>query len=161
MIRRVFNQVLVAIGFLCGNSLGEEIDWVIDPLKSFLQMGMDRNIVVFDGDNSKTKLSRRLVALMKVVMRRNHKHIDAEGKEHRGHGKLTTIYVCEDHYKLKRNKIFGVEIITISSQDYDKLREYYVGKGASFPKGTKELIIGLDESKGIVLNETYVLLGAI
>ena len=142
-----------------------------DGWHTLLAAGVDRNILVFDGDATAGLFSKRLVSLMQTVMRRNSGGNSASV----GRGRLTDLYVSPEALEDVRNwgldqvdevtrreiysapeggapitRIFGVNI-----QDLDELgegQEYQTfltssnGLAGSLQASDLELVVGLDQS---------------
>jgi len=142
-----------------------------DGWHTLLAAGVDRNILVYDGDATAGLFSKRLVSLMQTVMRRNSGGNSASV----GRGRLTDLYVSPEALEDVRNwgldqvdevtrreiysapeggapitRIFGVNI-----QDLDELgegQEYQTfltssnGLAGSLQASDLELVVGLDQS---------------
>jgi hypothetical protein len=139
-----------------------------DGWHTLLAAGVDRNILVFDGDAPAGMFTKRLVSLMQTVMRRN-----AGGNTGSlNRGRLTTIYVSPEALEDVRNwgldqvsdavrtqiynttgespvtSLFGVNL-----RDLDELGEgqeyqnfYTQALGGAVQGQDLELVIGLDQS---------------
>jgi len=140
-----------------------------DGWHTLLAAGVDRNILVFDGDATAGMFTKRLVSLMQVTMRRN-----AGGNTGSANrGRLTDLYVSPEALEDVRNwgldqvdevtrreiyiatengapitRIFGVNL-----RDLDELGEgqeyqtfYLNGLGGALQASDSELVIGLDQS---------------
>jgi len=139
-----------------------------DGWHTLLAAGVDRNILVFDGDATAGMFSKRLVSLMQTVMRRN-----AGGNTGSANrGRLTTLYVSPEALEDVRNwgldqvsdavrtqiyntpgeapvtRIFGVDL-----RDLDELGEgqeyqtfYQQALGGAVQASDLELVIGLDQT---------------
>ena len=140
-----------------------------DGWHTILAAGVDRNVLVYDGDATAGMFSKRLVSLMQTVMRRNSGGNSASV----GRGRLTDMYVSPEALEDVRNwgldqidevtrreiytaseggapitRIFGVNL-----HDMDELgagQEYQdffdVDLGGALASGDTELVIGLDQS---------------
>ena len=147
-----------------------------DGWHTLLAAGVDRNILVFDGDATDGMFSKRLVSLMQTVMRRNSGGNSASV----GRGRLTDLYVSPEALEDVRNwgldqvdevtrreiytasedgapitRIFGVNL-----HDIDELGEgqeyqsFFTSQLSGSLQGTdKELVIGLDQSS----NDSFVM----
>ena len=150
-----------------------------DGWHTLLAAGVDRNILVFDGDATAGLFSKRLVSLMQTVMRRNSGGNSASV----GRGRLTDIYVSPEALEDVRNwgldqvdevtrreiysapeggapitRIFGVNL-----HDLDEIGEgqEYQSFYTSDLSGTLhqsspadvELVVGLDQSS----NDSFVM----
>jgi hypothetical protein len=139
-----------------------------DGWHTLLAAGVDRNILVYDGDATAGMFSKRLVSLMQTVMRRN-----AGGNTGSANrGKLTTLYVSPEALEDVRNwgldqvsdavrtqiyntpgeapvtRIFGVDL-----RDLDELGEgqeyqlfFQQALGGAVQASDLELVIGLDQT---------------
>ena len=139
-----------------------------DGWHTLLAAGVDRNILVYDGDATAGMFSKRLVSLMQTVMRRN-----AGGNTGSANrGRLTTLYVSPEALEDVRNwgldqvsdavrtqiyntpgeapvtRIFGVDL-----RDLDELGEgqeyqtfYQQALGGAVQASDLELVIGLDQT---------------
>jgi len=140
-----------------------------DGWHTLLAAGVDRNILVYDGDATAGLFSKRLVSLMQTVMRRNSGGNSASV----GRGRLTDIYVSPEALEDIRNwgfdqvdettrreiytaptggapitRIFGVNL-----RDLDELGEgqeyqsFFVNElGGTVQASDLELVVGLDLS---------------
>lgn len=147
-----------------------------DGWHTLLAAGVDRNILVYDGDATDGMFSKRLVSLMQTVMRRNSGGNSASV----GRGRLTDLYVSPEALEDVRNwgldqvdevtrreiytasedgapitRIFGVNL-----HDIDELGEgqeyqnFFTSQLSGQLQGTdKELVIGLDQSS----NDSFVM----
>jgi hypothetical protein len=147
-----------------------------DGWHTLLAAGVDRNILVYDGDATDGMFSKRLVSLMQTVMRRNSGGNSASV----GRGRLTDLYVSPEALEDVRNwgldqvdevtrreiytasedgapitRIFGVNL-----HDIDELGEgqeyqsFFSSQLSGSLQGTdKELVIGLDQSS----NDSFVM----
>jgi hypothetical protein len=147
-----------------------------DGWHTLLAAGVDRNILVFDGDATRGMFSKRLVSLMQTVMRRN-----AGGNTGSANrGRLTDLYVSPEALEDVRNwgldqvdevtrreiytaneggapitRIFGVNL-----HDLDELgegQEYQVffegDLAGDLQASDDELVVGLDQSA----NDSFVM----
>lgn len=138
-----------------------------DGMHVVLGAGVDRNILVYDSDASSGQLTKRLISLMKLFMRRN-----AGGNSTSvNRGKLTDIMLSPDAMEDIRNwgvdivdevtrreiymaadgmvnRIFGVNLHDIdelgTGQEYQLFFENVLG--GSVASGDVEVVIGLDLS---------------
>ena len=140
-----------------------------DGWHTLLAAGVDRNVLVFDGDASAGMFSKRLVSLMQTVMRRN----GGGNTGSANRGRLTTLYVSPEALEDVRNwgldqvsdavrtsiynapeggapitRIFGVDL-----RDLDELGEgqeyqlfYQQALGGAVQASDLELVIGLDQT---------------
>jgi hypothetical protein len=140
-----------------------------DGWHTLLAAGVDRNILVYDGDATAGLFSKRLVSLMQTVMRRN----SGGNSASLGRGRLTDIYVSPEALEDIRNwgfdqvdettrreiytaatggapitRIFGVNL-----RDLDELGEgqeyqsFFVNElGGTVQASDLELVVGLDLS---------------
>ena len=149
-----------------------------DGWHTILAAGVDRNILVYDGDAVDGMFSKRLVSLMQTVMRRNSGGNSASV----GRGRLTDLYVSPEALEDVRNwgldqvdevtrreiytapeggapitRIFGVNL-----HDLDELGEgqeyqdFFTGASnlnADLKTGDVELVVGLDQST----NDSFVM----
>ena len=147
-----------------------------DGWHTILAAGVDRNILVYDGDATAGMFSKRLVSLMQTVMRRN-----AGGNTgSAGRGRLTDLYVSPEALEDIRNwgldqidevtrreiysapeggapitRVFGVNL-----HDLDELGEgqeyqtFFTGSlSGAVQASDLELVVGLDQSS----NDSFVL----
>jgi len=147
-----------------------------DGWHTLLAAGVDRNILVFDGDATAGLFSKRLVSLMQTVMRRNSGGNSASV----GRGRLTDLYVSPEALEDVRNwgldqvdevtrreiytateggapitRIFGVNL-----HDLDELGEgqeyqnfFTVELSGAVQASDLEIVIGLDQST----NDSFVM----
>lgn len=147
-----------------------------DGWHTLLAAGVDRNIIVFDGDATAGLFSKRLVSLMQTVMRRNSGGNSASV----GRGRLTDLYVSPEALEDVRNwgldqvdevtrreiytaqeggapitRIFGVNL-----HDLDELGEgqeyqnfFTVELSGAVQASDLELVVGLDQST----NDSFVM----
>jgi hypothetical protein len=147
-----------------------------DGWHTLLAAGVDRNILVFDGDATAGLFSKRLVSLMQTVMRRNSGGNSASV----GRGRLTDLYVSPEALEDVRNwgldqvdevtrreiytaseggapitRIFGVNL-----HDLDELGEgqeyqtfFTSDLSGSVQSSDTELVVGLDQST----NDSFVM----
>ena len=147
-----------------------------DGWHTILAAGVDRNILVYDGDATAGMVSKRLVSLMQTVMRRN-----AGGNTgSAGRGRLTDLYVSPEALEDIRNwgldqidevtrreiysapeggapitRVFGVNL-----HDLDELGEgqeyqtFFTGSlSGAVQAADLELVVGLDQSS----NDSFVM----
>ena len=147
-----------------------------DGWHTLLAAGVDRNILVYDGDATAGMFSKRLVSLMQTVMRRN-----AGGNTGSGdRGRLTDLYVSPEALEDVRNWGFDqvsdavrtqiynsgengapiTNIFGVNLRDLDELgegQEYQAffedGLGGSVQASDSELVIGLDQGA----NDSFVM----
>lgn len=147
-----------------------------DGWHTLLAAGVDRNILVYDGDATAGLFTKRLVSLMQTVMRRNSGGNSASV----GRGRLTDLYVSPEALEDVRNwgldqvdevtrreiytaseggapitRIFGVNL-----HDLDELGEgqeyqdFFVNElSGSVQASDLELVVGLDQSS----NDSFVM----
>ena len=147
-----------------------------DGWHTLLAAGVDRNILVYDGDATAGMFSKRLVSLMQTVMRRNAGGNTASGNR----GRLTDLYVSPEALEDVRNwgldqvsdavrtqiynageggapitNIFGVNLRDLDElgegQEYQSFFEY--GLGGSVESSDLELVVGLDQGA----NDSFVM----
>lgn len=99
-----------------------------------LSAGVDRNIVVYDGDAAAGQFTKRLVSLMKTVMRRN----GGGNSTSQNRGLLTDLYISPEAMEDIRN--WGVDQI-----DETTRREIYVAKDGSVNRIFSVNLHDLDE----------------
>lgn len=136
-----------------------------DGWHTIISAGVDRNLLVFDGDAANAAFSKRLVSLMKTVMRRN----GGGNSSSINRGQLTDLFISPEGIEDIRN--WGVdevdpitrrELITqdgglllrifqVNLHDLDELGEgqeyqnYYTSDlGGTMPGGDVEIVVGLD-----------------
>ena len=147
-----------------------------DGWHTLLAAGVDRNILVYDGDATAGLFSKRLVSLMQTVMRRNSGGNSASV----GRGRLTDLYVSPEALEDIRNwgldqvdevtrreiyaapeggapitRIFGVNLHDLDelgeSQEY---QDFFVNElTGSVQASDLELVVGLDQST----NDSFVM----
>lgn len=147
-----------------------------DGWHTLLAAGVDRNILVYDGDATAGLFSKRLVSLMQTVMRRNSGGNSASV----GRGRLTDLYVSPEALEDVRNwgldqvdevtrreiytaseggapitRIFGVNL-----HDLDELGEgqeyqtfFTSDLSGNLESSDVELVVGLDQSS----NDSFVM----
>ena len=147
-----------------------------DGWHTLLAAGVDRNILVYDGDATAGLFSKRLVSLMQTVMRRNSGGNSASV----GRGRLTDLYVSPEALEDVRNwgldqvdevtrreiytasedgapitRIFGVNL-----HDLDELGEgqeyqtFFTSElSGNVQSSDVELVVGLDQSS----NDSFVM----
>lgn len=136
-----------------------------DGWHTLLGAGVDRNIVVFDGDATAGQFTKRLVSLAKVIMRRN----GGGNSTSINRGKLTDLYMSPENIEDIRNwgidqvdeftrrdlflssdgsikQIFGVNLHDIDELGEDQEYQSYFTNtlAGSLPSGKLELSVGLD-----------------
>jgi hypothetical protein len=147
-----------------------------DGWHTLLAAGVDRNILVYDGDATAGMFSKRLVSLMQTVMRRN-----AGGNTGSGNrGRLTDLYVSPEALEDVRNwgldqvsdairtQIYNAgeggapitNIFGVALHDLDELgegQEYQTffenGLSGAVESSDLELVIGLDQGA----NDSFVM----
>ncbi len=149
-----------------------------DGWHTLLAAGVDRNILVFDGDATAGLFSKRLVSLMQTVMRRNSGGNSASV----GRGRLTDIYVSPEALEDVRNwgldqvdevtrreiysapengapitRIFGVNLHDLDElgegQEYQTFFTSELGGQVEVAGNDLELVVGLDQSS----NDSFVM----
>lgn len=136
-----------------------------DGWHTLLAAGVDRNIMVFDGDAQPGQFTKRLVSLTKVLMRRN----GGGNSTSLNRGKLTDLYMSPENVEDIRNwnidqvdeftrrdfylaedgsikSIFGVNLHDIDELGEDQEYQAYFSQilNGTFPSGKLELVVGLD-----------------
>lgn len=136
-----------------------------DGWHTLLAAGVDRNIMVFDGDAQPGQFTKRLVSLAKVIMRRN----GGGNSTSLNRGKLTDFYMSPENVEDIRNwgfdqvdeftrrdfyvaedgsikSIFGVNLHDLDELGEDQEYQAYFQNvlGGTFPSGKVELGVGLD-----------------
>jgi hypothetical protein len=135
-----------------------------DGWQTLLSAGVDRNIVVYDGDAQAGQFTKRLVSLMQTVMRRN----GGGNSTSMGRAMLTDMYMSPENMEdirnwgvdqvdeITRREIFTADgkitrIYRTNLHDLDELgetQEYQVfftnTLAASLASGDVELVVGLD-----------------
>ena len=140
-----------------------------DGWHTILAAGVDRNVLVYDGDATAGMFSKRLVSLMQTVMRRNSGGNSASV----GRGRLTDMYVSPEALEDVRNwgldqidevtrreiytaseggapitRIFGVNLHDLdelgNGQEYQDFFDNDLA--GALASGDQELVIGLDQS---------------
>lgn len=142
-----------------------------DGWHTILAAGVDRNILVYDGDATAGMFSKRLVSLMQTVMRRN-----AGGNTGSANrGRLTDMYVSPEALEDVRNwgldqvsdtvrttiynapeggapitRIFGVNLHDLDElgegQEYQTFFTSAAGLAGALQASDLELVVGLDQS---------------
>jgi hypothetical protein len=147
-----------------------------DGWHTLLAAGVDRNILVYDGDATAGMFSKRLVSLMQTVMRRNAGGNTASGNR----GRLTDLYVSPEALEDVRNwgldqvsdairtQIYNAgeggapitNIFGVALHDLDELGEgqeyqsfFEEGLGGAVQGSDLELVIGLDQGA----NDSFVM----
>jgi hypothetical protein len=138
-----------------------------DGWHTLLAAGVDRNILVYDGDATAGLFSKRLVSLMQTVMRRN-----AGGNTGSANrGRLTDLYVSPEALEdvrnwgldqisdIDRSRIYNMtgegpvtNIFGVTLHDLDELGEgqeyqnfFTDGLGGAVEASDLELVVGLDQ----------------
>ena len=140
-----------------------------DGWHTLLAAGVDRNILVFDGDATAGLFSKRLVSLMQTVMRRNSGGNSASV----GRGRLTDLYVSPEALEDIRNwgldqvdevtrreiytaadgsvnRVFGINLHDLDELgDGQEYQLFYANElSGSQPSGhNTEIVVGLDLRK--------------
>ena len=147
-----------------------------DGWHTLLAAGVDRNVLVYDGDATRGMFSKRLVSLMQTVMRRN----SGGNSASIGRGRLTDLYVSPEALEDVRNwgldqidevtrreiytaseggapitRIFGVNLHDLdelgAGQEY---QTFFTNDLAGLVETSDdELVIGLDQSS----NDSFVM----
>lgn len=131
--------------------------------KRTIEIGVERNIIVYDDDAECGILSKRLVSLAKTVVRRNSR-FSLDGKPPTI--RMTDLYVSRESIKnletivppgARIDHISGVKIHTLDSfgvgSEYNKF--FLEGLKGFLPPGKQEIAIGLDlTNKSIGLDLT-------
>lgn len=138
-----------------------------DGWHTLLAAGVDRNILVYDGDATAGLFSKRLVSLMQTVMRRNAG--GNTGSSNRG--RLTDLYVSPEALEdvrnwgldqisdIDRSRIYNTSgegpvtnIFGVTLHDLDELGEgqeyqqfFLNGLGGAVEASDLELVVGLDQ----------------
>lgn len=147
-----------------------------DQWHILVSAGYDRNVVVYDADATAGFLTKRLVSLMQVFMRRN----GGGNSSSVGRGRLTDIFLSPEAIEDIRNwgvdqidevtrreiynagdnsdritRVFGVNLHELyelgEGQQYQLF--YNNQLGAGLPSGDVELVVGLDLSK----NDSFIM----
>jgi len=142
-----------------------------DGWHTLLAAGVDRNILVYDGDATAGMFTKRLVSLMQTVMRRN----SGGNTGSANRGRLTDIYVSPEALEDVRNwgldqvsdairtsiynapeggapvtNIFGVRLRDLDElgegQEYQDFFVSATGLGGAVQASDLELVVGLDQS---------------
>lgn len=147
-----------------------------DGWHTLLAAGVDRNILVFDGDATAGLFTKRLVSLMQTVMRRNSGGNSASV----GRGRLTDMYVSPEALEDVRNwgldqvdevtrreiytateggapitRIFGVNLHDLDELGEDQEYQNFFTDSLSgaLQASDLELVVGLDQST----NDSFVM----
>jgi hypothetical protein len=147
-----------------------------DGWHTLLAAGVDRNILVFDGDATAGLFTKRLVSLMQTVMRRNSGGNSASV----GRGRLTDMYVSPEALEDIRNwgldqvdevtrreiytapeggapitRIFGVNLHDLDELGEDQEYQNFFANelGGALQTNDVELVVGLDQSS----NDSFVM----
>ena len=140
-----------------------------DGWHTLLAAGVDRNILVYDGDAAAGQFTKRLVSLLKTVMRRN--ACGNSGSLNRG--RLTDLYLSPEALEDIRNwgldqvdevtrreiylasddgaaitRVFGVNLHDMDELGEDQeYQKFFTDKlGGAVESSDKELVVGLDLS---------------
>ncbi len=140
-----------------------------DGWHTVISAGVDRNIVVFDGDAAAGQFTKRLVSLMKTVMRRN----GGGNSTSNNRGQLTDLYVSPEAMEDLRNwgvdqvdevtrreiyvaddgsgavnRVFGVNLHDLDELGVDQEYQLFYTSTLSGSLGSdQELVVGLDLRK--------------
>ena len=140
-----------------------------DGWHTVISAGVDRNIVVFDGDATAGQFTKRLVSLMKTVMRRN----GGGNSTSNNRGQLTDLYVSPEAMEDLRNwgvdqvdevthreiyvaddggasvnRVFGVNLHDLDELGVDQEYQLFYTSTLSGSLGSdQELVVGLDLRK--------------
>ena len=147
-----------------------------DGWHTVLAAGVDRNILVFDGDASNGLFTKRLVSLMQTVMRRN----SGGNSGSVGRGRLTDLYVSPEALEDVRNwgldqvdevtrreiytatedgapitRIYGVNLHDLDElgEDQEYTNFFDDELGGTIQGTDKEIVVGLDQSS----NDSFVM----
>jgi len=150
-----------------------------DSWHTILAAGFDRNLLVNDSNATAGQLTKRLVSLMKLVLRRNAGGNSASLNR----GKLTHIFLSPEAIEDMRNwgideaddftrreiflsddssgaQVFGVKLVPLDElgegQEYQTYYQNVIATGASnngMASGDVELIIGIDST----INDSFVM----
>ena len=142
-----------------------------DGWHTILAAGVDRNVLVYDGDATRGMFSKRLVSLMQTVMRRNSGGNSASD----GRGRLSDMYVSPEALEDVRNwgldqidevtrreiytaseggapitRIFGVNLHDIDELgDGQEYQNFFKSSLSGAVQATDdELVVGLDQGHG-------------
>jgi|TARA_R110000824_G_scaffold55629_5_gene153061 hypothetical protein len=142
-----------------------------DGWHTILAAGVDRNVLVYDGDATRGMFSKRLVSLMQTVMRRNSGGNSASD----GRGRLSDMYVSPEALEDVRNwgldqidevtrreiytaseggapitRIFGVNLHDIDELgDGQEYQNFFISSLSGAVQATDdELVVGLDQGHG-------------
>lgn len=136
-----------------------------DAWHTLLSAGVDRNVLVFDGDAQAGQFTKRLVSLMKIVMRRN----GGGNSTSQNRGILTDLYMSPENMEdirtwgidqvdeVTRREIYVAadgavnRIFNVNLHDIDELGEgqeyqdfFSNTLSGSLASGDVELVVGLD-----------------
>ena len=148
-----------------------------DGWHTVMAAGVDRNILVFDGDATAGMFSKRLISLMQTVMRRN----GGGNTGSANRGRLTDVYVSPEALEDVRNwgldqvsdavrtaiynasgdkpvtNIFGVTLHDLDElgegQDYQNFFTSAAGLAGAVQTNDLELVIGIDQAN----NDSFVM----
>ena len=142
-----------------------------DGWHTILAAGVDRNVLVYDGDATRGMFSKRLVSLMQTVMRRNSGGNSASD----GRGRLSDMYVSPEALEDVRNwgldqidevtrreiytaseggapitRIFGVNLHDIDELgDGQEYQNFFISSlSGAVQASDDELVVGLDQGHG-------------
>ena len=142
-----------------------------DGWHTILAAGVDRNVLVYDGDATRGMFSKRLVSLMQTVMRRNSGGNSASA----GRGRLSDMYVSPEALEDVRNwgldqidevtrreiytaseggapitRIFGVNLHDLDELgDGQEYQNFFTSSLSGAVQATDdELVVGLDQGHG-------------
>ena len=142
-----------------------------DGWHTILAAGIDRNVLVYDGDATRGMFSKRLVSLMQTVMRRNSGGNSASD----GRGRLSDMYVSPEALEDVRNwgldqidevtrreiytaseggapitRIFGVNLHDIDELgDGQEYQNFFISSlSGAVQASDDELVVGLDQGHG-------------
>lgn len=149
-----------------------------DGWHTLMAAGVDRNILVYDGDATSGMFSKRLVSLMQTTMRRN----GGGNTGSVGRGRLTDLYVSPEALEDVRNwgldqvsdvvrtqiynapengapitRIFGVNLHDLDElgegQEYQTFFTSSAGLGGAVQASDLELVIGIDQGA----NDSFIM----
>ena len=126
-------------------------------VENLIKKAVDRNIIVYDTEAKQGELTKRLIALMKTIMRRNSKS---------GRARMTTIYISSSvalpaecmHFRYDSNKtrILGVNIKRVDGMEkmIEKLNGTLVVKSSHIgdnPHNDTNCVLGVGSGNNVVL----------
>jgi hypothetical protein len=145
-----------------------------DGWHTLISAGVDRNILVFDGDAPASTFSKKLISYMKLTMRRN----GGGNTSSINRGQLTDLFMSPEGIEdirnwgvdevdeITRNQLINQEgglltrIFQVNLHDLDELGDdqeyqaFYEGDlSGSMPTGDTEIVVGLDLSS----NDSFVM----